>query len=423
MNAWSLCLLVPVLVACRAPVHPARGPEAPSRRIGESNIEFFEARVARDPYGARDRAQLGALYLARARRDGGEADLQRAELLARESRQVRGRRNPDAIQVLAGTLMAQHRFTEAYALVATAASAAPEDAVARAILGEIALELGRYAEADSLFGSLTLRRYQTAIGPRYARWLDLNGRSAEARTLLEQVRARLAGGFRIPPEQLAWFDLRLGELAVRNGRPDLGEAAFRRGLDVVPDDAALLTALARLRGYRGEWAAAVELANRALAVRFDPASLALLAEAHAARGDTVRAAEYARAMTVAISGQAGGFHRGWLLFLLDHGGTPQELLRRAEAEHLARHDVYGHDLLSWALHRAGRSAEALPLSDSALSRGTRDPLLYYHAGVVALAAGDTTAGITRLTAALELEGTLRPDQARTARQLLRQARR
>lgn len=413
-----LVVLGLLLTACgeRAPREP--GGESPSRRITESNIVFFEARVARDPFGARDRARLGALYLARAREEGREDDLRRAEVLARESHRVRGRRNPDAIQVLAGTLMAQHRFTEAHDVMRTVATEAPEDPVARATLGEIALELGRYREADSLFQSLALRRHDVAIGPRYARWLELNGHSGEARAVLEAVRSRLVGGYRIPPAQLAWFDLRLGELATRNGRPDLAEAAFRRGLALVPGDAALLTALARWRGHRGQWSVAVDLATDALAARFDPATLALLAEAHAALGDSARSGEYARAMSVAVSGQSGGFHRGWALFLLDHGGDPGEVLRRAEAEHRSRHDIYGHDLMGWALYRAGRPLEARAFADSALSLGTRDPLLQYHAGVIALAVGDTAAGRARLAAARHSAGSLRPDQVAEARRLL-----
>jgi tetratricopeptide (TPR) repeat protein len=394
---------------------------AAGRQVTDANIAFFEDRVARDPYGARDRARLAALYLARARATGSEADLGRAEAMAHESQRVRARRNPDAAQVMAGALMAQHRFRDAHEIVLGVVRTDPGDALARATLGEIALELGRYAEADSLFATMAIRRYDPAIGPRYARWLEINGRAGEARALLEKVRTRLEGGFRVPPEQVAWFDLRLGELAARNGRPDLAAHALRRGLMLVPGDASLLTALARLRGYSGEWADAVELAEQALAARFDPSTLALLAEAHAALGDSAAAAEAARAMAVSVSGLTGGFHRGWALFLLDHGADPAQVLHRAEAERGERQDVYGDDLLAWALHRAGRTAEARPLADAALRLGTQDPVLYYHAGMIALAAGDTLTGVARLSTALQAGGLLHPSQAAAARALLRGA--
>lgn len=428
MNRLSLRLLVLglLVVACTGPEGFDRGAQSPNRRIAESgrriaesNITFYEARVARDPYGARDRVRLAALYLARARELGSEPDLRRAEALARESRRIRSRRNPDAASVLAGTLMAQHRFSEAEAIMREAIADDPEDIVARATLGEIALELGRYPEADSLFGSVALRREDPSIGPRYARWLELHGRSGEARALLERVRARLDGGFRVPPQQLAWIDLRLGELAARNGRPDLAERAFRRGLALVPGDPALLTTLARLRGYDGDWNSAVALAEEALEVRFDPAILALLAEGYQALGDTMRAEDFVGAMSVAVSQQPGGFHRGWALFLLDHGGNPAELLIRAEAEHQMRHDVYGHDLMAWALYRTGDSEAARAYADSALVLGTRDATLYYHAGIIALAAGDSAVAAERLTIALSIDPRFLPDQAGQARATLR----
>lgn len=422
MTELSLRLVVlsTLVVACSGPGGFDRIAESPNRRIAERNITFFEARVARDPYGARDRVRLAALYLARAREAGSEQDLGRAEELARESRRIRSRRNPDAASVLAGTLMAQHRFGEAHDIMREAVTDDPDDPVARATLGEIALELGRYPESDSLFGAVALRREEAGIGPRYARWLELHGHSGEARALLERVRARLDGGFRVPPQQLAWLDLRLGELATRNGRPDLGEQAFRRGLELAPGDAALLTALARLRGYDGDWNGAVTLAEAALGARFEPATLALLAEGYHALGDTARSAEFVAAMSLAVSRQPNGFHRGWALFLLDHGGNPTELLARAEREHQARHDVYGHDLLAWALHRTGHHRAARSFADSALLLGTRDASLYYHAGIISLAAGDTAVAVDRLTMALGINPRFHPTQATHARATLRE---
>jgi tetratricopeptide (TPR) repeat protein len=356
--------------------------------IRDSDIRFYEARIARDRYGARDRAALGALYLARARAQGSEADLQRAESMARESWHTRHKRNPDALSILIGSLVAQHRFNEAreIGLELLAADATP---VVRATLAEIDLELGRYAEADSLFAGLSVVQTQPAIAPRYARWLEVNGRSGEARELLQRTRVSIAASFRVPVDQLAWLDLRIGDLAFRNGRGDLAEAAYQRGLTLLPGDPRLLTALAQLRGAERRWAEAITLGETALATRFDPATLGLLSHAYLASGDSAKAAEYARATQVAVSQAPGAFHRAWALSLLDQGEQVDTLLHRARAELRTRKDVYGYDLMAWALYRSGRPAEALVLADSALMRGTRDATLHFHAGRIAEALGDT----------------------------------
>ncbi len=377
--------VVRALGRSEAPVVPAASRAA----VRDQDIAFYEARVAHDRYGARDRAVLGALYLARARAQGGETDYRRAESLARESFHTRGKRNADALSILIGSLMAQHRFLDAWEVARELVTLDPAP-VSRATLGEIALELGRYRIADSLFLGLSVVHTSPAVAPRYARWLELHGRSGEARDLLEQTRASLLGGFRLPPEQLSWFDLRIGDLAFRNGRGDLAEQSYRRGLALVPDDPRLLTALAQLRGAEGHWEEAIPLGEQALTSLVDPAILGLLSRASFALGDSAQAAEYARATEIAVSHQPGAFHRGWALFLLDQGRQVPLIRDRALSDLRTRKDVYGYDLAAWALYHSGQPREAMILADSALQLGTRDATLHLHAARIAAALGDST---------------------------------
>ena len=70
--------------------------------------------------------------------------------------------------------------------------------------------------------------------------------------------------------------------------------------------------------------------------------------------------------------------------------------------HKTRGDIYTRDTLAWALHSAGRSAEARPLAESAIALGTHDARLLYHAGAIKLAAGDAEGGRALLRKALAL---------------------
>ncbi len=405
----------------RLALSAAPRPESPSRHAAElrdQDIRFYEARAARDPYGARDRAMLAALYLDRSRATGSEGDIRRAEALARASLGRRHARNDGAAAVLASALMAQHRFPEAYDLTAARLDADPGDPVIRATLGEIALELGRYAEADRLFGALTLLRGTPGVGPRYARWLELSGRSGESRALLEALRDSAAAGFRTTPEQLAWYDLRLGELAAHHGRPDLARPAFARALASLPEDPRVLVAEGMLELRTGHAARARDLGTRALSGRLDPAALILLAEAAEVAGDSAAAAQYARALDVAVSQAGSGFHRAWGLFLLDHGQRIPELRTRATAELGSRRDVHGLDLAAWAAFCAGDAAAAAPLAAEALARGVEDATLFYHGGRIALAIGDTVTARQRLASALAIDPVFHHRQAAEARALL-----
>ena len=76
------------------------------------------------------------------------------------------------------------------------------------------------------------------------------------------------------------------------------------------------------------------------------------------------------------------FRSAWSLFLLDHDRRVPEVLAHIRRELETRHDVYGYDLLAWALHKEGRHAAARAAMTQALALGTDDPLLLRHAAAI-----------------------------------------
>jgi hypothetical protein len=124
-------------------------------------------------------------------------------------------------------------------------------------------------------------------------------------------------------------------------------------------------------------------------------------------------------MEVAVSRQPGAYHRGWALFLLDRHRRVPEMLARTRAELVERKDVYGYDVAAWALHQAGRDRQAQALSDSALTLGTRDGLLHFHAGMIALALADSARARAELATAMEISPRFHPRHADEARATLR----
>jgi tetratricopeptide (TPR) repeat protein len=205
---------------------------------------------------------------------------------------------------------------------------------------------------------------------------------------------------------------------MRNGRLDEARLELWRGLDAAPEDGRILGTLARLAAVEHRWPEAIGYGERAIARALDPATLGLLSQAYAATGDSARSTDAFHAMAVAVLDQPGPFHRAWSLFLLDRGADVAEVLSRARAELATRRDVYGWDLLGWALYRSGRAAEAREAATYALALGTRDPMLYYHAGMIRLAAGDSAAGRAALRTALEINPRWDPFQPDTARAAL-----
>jgi Flp pilus assembly protein TadD len=88
------------------------------------------------------------------------------------------------------------------------------------------------------------------------------------------------------------------------------------------------------------------------------------------------------------------------LYEADHG-DPAAAVAAAEAEFALRQNVDAHDALAWALHSAGRDAEALPHAQAATALRRSSALFLYHRGVIEAALGRTEEARRSLGAALE----------------------
>jgi tetratricopeptide (TPR) repeat protein len=394
--------------------HSARPAEA---EIRDRDIEFYERRVARDPEGALDRAKLGALYLQRARETGSPDDLVRAEKIARESFGIRTRKNAIAVNVLASALLGQHRYREALAQVEILVADDPTAVSYRSLLGEIQMELGMYPAAESTFVTLGSLGYQLAVAPRLARWEELRGRPDSARRILLRAREEALKQWNLPSEQKAWFDLRVGDLAMRQGQLRVAEDAFNDGLRISPDDYRILAAMTRLQAARQDWSGAISYGERAIAIVLDPATLGLLGDAYAAAGDSLKAEEYYHAMEVVVLRQPGAYHRAWSLFLLDHDRDVAQVLAKVQKESAQRQDIYGYDLLAWALYKNGRYEEAHQAMQHALVLGTRDAQLFFHNGMIEEARGNPGAARENLRLALSINPYFDPRLTRAARDI------
>ncbi|HUQ80263.1 MAG TPA: tetratricopeptide repeat protein [Gemmatimonadaceae bacterium] len=382
------------------------------------DIEFYERRIAEDTLSAADRSRLASLYLQRARETGSYPDYERAAVLASASLALRESHNEATYVLLASALLAKHDFTEALRVARRLYAFDTTDASHTALLAEVELEVGDYSSAAQHFSAVSRSADNPSIAARLARWYEVTGRIDKARSILRQSAARLAGVNDVPREQLAWFHYRLGELLMRSGQLDYADSSFRRALVALPTDHRALGGLARLASARGDWNAVVEHGANAIAVQLDPATLGTMSDAYAALGDTAQARSFADAMAVSALGQPGAIHRAWGLFLLDHDRDIARVLREARREIAGRRDVYGYDLLAWAQYKSGRVADARRSAASALSQDTEDATLLYHAGMIALAAGDSVEARRRLVQSLRLNPGFSATQSPIARRTL-----
>ena len=106
------------------------------------------------------------------------------------------------------------------------------------------------------------------------------------------------------------------------------------------------------------------------------------------------------------------------LFDADHGSDPAATVALARDAYARRPSVKAADTLAWALFKAGQTADARRYADEALRLGTHDPLMLYHAGMIAQAQGDSVAARDWLARSLERNPNFSPLYAPQARQAL-----
>lgn len=384
--------------------------------VRNRDIAFYQARLARDPSSAGDLAQLAGLYLQRAREAGDYEDLRRGERAARQSVALRTSRNGKAQMLLASSLLAQHRFSEAR--VEAEKLVARDSSVIgyRALLAEIQMELADYPAAERSFQGLAHASEQLAVATRLARWKEIHGDAGAAKLILKRS-LEAARTSHLPNEQIAWFYLRYADFSLRYGATREAERAFKEGLRYEPNDFRLISGLARVEFARANYREAISYALLA-GKHADLATLSLLADSYAALGHKAEAEGVCDRIARAAAKNPEPFNRQWTQFLLDHKRALPETRATLEREIAIRPDVLGYDQLAWSYYLTGDNEKANRTVDRALQLGTRDAGLYFRAGEIKRSVGNLEAARAYYKAALQINPRFHPLHSDTARSRL-----
>lgn len=121
-------------------------------------------------------------------------------------------------------------------------------------------------------------------------------------------------------------------------------------------------------------------------------------------------AEFERAARVQIT-LPDNANVGLIAYYAEHARRPQEALRIARLEMESRHDACTLDAYAWALYANGQYTEAGRQIEKALAVGTRDAVLFYHAGAIAAACGKGAEATRYLQQSLDLNPTSEVSEA------------
>jgi tetratricopeptide (TPR) repeat protein len=363
---------------------------------------------------------LGNAYVQRVRETGDPTDYERASA-AFDAALTRQPDNVDALIGQGVLRLAQHDFDGALAVGERAAQLSPMTARAQGVVVDALTELGRYDEAVAAAQRMVDLRPDLASLSRVSYQRELRG---DVDGAIDAMARAFDAGAGSAVENREYLRVLIGDLHLMKGEIDTAEQIYDASLHTLPGFVWANAGLGRVATAREDHARAVELYRSAADTLPLPEFLVALGEAEEAAGMPDAAAgtmELVGAMQTLFAENGVDVELELALFEANHGDpqTAVELARRAYA---TQPNVKAADALAWALHRAGQTDEARRYSDEALRLGSPYGPFHYHAGIIALAAGDAEAARQELELALEARGTLSASDAAAAEAALAELR-
>ena len=415
-------------IASRPPAAPAppspAAPLAADTAPSDSAIRFLEERVRQDPDDFIAYNKLCGYYLQRQRETG---DIQYLDLALRAAhaslKAIPAAQNPGGLTALARAEFTAHDFAAARDDATQLMQLEPNKGYPYELLGDALLELGEYDKAQAAYTQLERLSGVESLSAqlRRARVALLYGRFNEAQTAYELARQIAQSASAPDRETLAWCTWQLGELAFAQGQYETAEQRYREALTILPDYYRAVASLGRVRAARGDLPAAIAQYEQVTKRLPDPIYVAALGDLYKLAGREREAqAQYTLVEQIARLSALNGqlYNRQLALFYADHDLKPDDAYALATREYEARRDIYGADAVAWTALKAGKLVEAQAALKEALRLGTRDAKLFYHAGLIARAAGEQTTAHDYLKRALALNPQFEPLQVTFAQHAL-----
>lgn len=351
----------------------------------EAEVAALQAELRARPRDVKALDALGLAYLQRVRETGDSSYYPKAggvlhEALALEPRDL------VATAGLGQLALARHEFRGALALGLRARAISPTTAGVYGVVGDAAVELGRYRQAFAAFDRMAALKPSVSSYARVSYARELIGRPAAAKQAMELAASAAAG----EREPYAWTQVQLGLLDLSTGDAAAAARRMRVALAAFPGYAFALDGMAQAEAALGRSRSAIGYERRAVARVPLPQYVATLGDLESATGDRAGARrDYALIGVIQRLLAANGVRNDLdvALFDADHGRDPARTVVLARRGRAGRPSITGDDVLGWALARAGRCAEALPWSNRSLRLGTKDALKLFHRGYVAACLG------------------------------------
>jgi tetratricopeptide (TPR) repeat protein len=413
MKTFTLicCFCLPMVLA------ETRKPQT-AHMSADERIAFFEKALQATPNNPDAQAGLASAFIQKMRETTDFAYLNRASTIV-EKMLAADPQNYDGIRLSAEIETHRHNFPRAAELASNLLERNPSDAGALGLLGDSLMEMGQYDAANDAYQRMLALAPNLASYNRVAYHRFVTG---DAKQALNWMAMAIAAGSPTP-ENLAWCLVEFGDMLSKTGRTADARIAYDQALKTLPGYHRAHAALGRALAAEGKFQEAEANFEKAQAVIPLPEYAGALEAIYTRLGKTAESGEQ-RALIDVIDrlGRANGEkgNRALALVYADQNRNLDRALELIRGELETRKDVYTYDALSWVLFRSGRQKDADEASRKALAQHSAEPMLLYHAGVIAMAGGNPDAGKELLKQALDLNPAFAYPQAQDAEGILAQ---
>jgi tetratricopeptide (TPR) repeat protein len=417
VGSAALALVVTGGVLGRGGNAPAGHNEVPAAQADPlgASIAKSQQRLRDVPGDWRTWAGLSSAYLEKGRVTADPTYYPKAEGAAQESLARHPDGNADANIALGALANARHDFATARDRANAAIAVNGYSSAAYGVLTDALTQLGDAAGAAAAVQKMLDLRPGLAAYTRASYDLEQRGQVAQAADLMQRALDDATD-----PNDAAFCRTQLGDLDWQTGDLAGAEKAYTDALTSTPGSIAARRGKARVDAANGRTDAA--LAGYADLTRRNPVPGDLLeyADLLRASGKATEADAQVRLAAAADSlfTANGGIDGITTAQLALAQNKPDDAVAAAKGEWDRRQFVDVADAYAWALHKAGRDADALPLARNVTATGAKPAVYAYHLGMIELALGQRDQAKADLTRAVQTNPHFSPLEAPLARKAL-----
>ena len=394
---------------------------APSAQFlnAEEAVAYYRAQLRRTPDAVEPRVRLAHALLQWADETGREPEAVPEARQLLEEAVAREPQHYYARTLQASLLNKLHRFEDARDLSLALITEFPDHAYTHGTLVDALVELGEYDRAVEASDRMLSIRPSLASYSRASYLRELHGDTQGA---IDAMRLAADAEPMGRPAR-AWALLQLGNLYLGQAKPDTAAFLFNGILEEKPDFVPAMAALGHVALVKGDAAGAVRQLEEARALRPMEVIDELLVEAYTALGDARKADAAADRVLASLHevremGEIVDMEEADFLADADRDLDRALTMAKAQVERRPGH-LHANETYAWALHKKGRSQEAVLYIERAMRLNTGDAMVHYRAARIYEGAGQPAEAVRHLRLALEGNlGIESPSAAGEARQLL-----